>query len=50
MKGSLLRALGAIFGAALLPIGNADGIERASHNVIAHARQVLDAATANQHD
>ena len=45
-----LSALRAVFGAALLAIFHARGIETASHDVIAHARQVFDAAAANQHD
>src|SRR5215469_7565413 len=46
----LLRALGAVLGAALLALGDAGAIERAAHGVIAHARQILHAAAADQHD
>src|SRR5215472_2984081 len=45
----LLRALGAVLGAALLALADAGTVERAAHGVIAHARQVLDATTADQH-
>src|SRR6185503_11083098 len=45
----LLRPLRSVFRAALLPSLHADGIERSAHDVIAHARQILDAAAANEH-
>src|SRR4029077_7879719 len=45
----LLRALGAVLGAALLALADAGAVERAAHRVIAHARQVLDAAAADEH-
>src|SRR5215470_1637107 len=44
-----LRALRAVLGAALLALADARTIERAAHRVIAHAREVLDAAAADQH-
>src|SRR5438552_3249253 len=44
------RPLGAIFRASLLAIGNASGIERAAHHVIAHSRQIFHAAAADKHD
>src|SRR5690554_132865 len=44
-----LRALGAVLGTRLLALGDASGVERAAHGVVTHARQVLDAAAANQH-
>jgi len=34
----------------LLPSGDADRIQRPANHVIAHARQVLHAAAANQHN
>src|SRR2546428_6972921 len=46
---SRLRRLGAVLGAALLPVLHALRIERTAHDVIAHARQVLDAPAAVQH-
>src|SRR5688572_21953938 len=44
-----LRALGAVLRAALLAALDADGVEGAADDVIAHARQVLDAAAADEH-
>src|SRR4029453_15122245 len=46
---SRLWRLGAIFGATLLPVLHALGVERAAHDVVAHAGQVLDASAADQH-
>src|SRR5690606_21555773 len=45
-----LRALGAVLGAGLAALGDAGGVERTAHGVVAHARQILDAAAADQHD
>src|SRR6516225_5657760 len=45
----LLRALGAVLGATLLALADAGTVERAAHGVIANARQVLDAAAADEH-
>src|ERR1700744_3379379 len=45
---SLLRTLGAVERAALLAILDALGIQHAADDVIAHARQVLHAAAADQ--
>src|SRR5204862_1175210 len=47
---SLLRALGAVLRARLLAVFDALQVERTAHDVIAHARQVLDAAAAHEHD
>src|SRR5688572_24367508 len=47
---SLLGPLGAVLGARLLPVLHALEIERAAHDVVAHARQILHAATAHEHD
>jgi hypothetical protein len=44
-----LRALRAVLRAALASLVYALAVERAAHDVIAHARQILHAATANQH-
>src|SRR5262249_10079448 len=57
----LLRALRLAGGSALLPLGpvlrpalvatvDAARVERAAHDVIAHARQILHAAPADEHD
>src|SRR5205085_5313102 len=45
----LFRTLGAVLGTALLAVLDTLGVEDAAENVIAHARQVLDAAAAD-HD
>src|SRR5690606_39240413 len=44
-----LRALGAVLGAGLLALGDAGGVERPTHGVVADARQVFDATAADQH-
>src|SRR3954471_17713720 len=44
-----LGRLGAVLGAGLLAVLDALRVERAAHDVVAHARQVLDAAAADQH-
>src|SRR5437867_3220059 len=46
----LLGALRAVLGARLLAILDALQVERAAHDVVAHARQILHAAAAHQHD
>jgi hypothetical protein len=45
----LLRALGAVLRPTLLAALDAHGVERAAHDVIAHAGQILDAAAADEH-
>src|SRR5215469_13334776 len=45
----LLRALGAVLGATLLALADPRAVERAAHGVIAHARQILDAAATDEH-
>src|SRR4029077_2784613 len=45
----LLRPLGSIFRAALLAVLHALRVEHAAQDVIAHARQVLDAPAADHH-
>src|SRR5690606_6968712 len=45
----LLRPLGAVFGTALLAVLDALGVEDAAQDVVAHARQILDAAAADHH-
>src|SRR5207244_8826615 len=47
---SLLRSLGPVLRAALHPSLNTDRIERASDDVIADARKILDAAAADEHE
>src|SRR5690606_14657663 len=44
-----LRALGAVLRTALATLGDAGGIQRTADGVVTHARQVLDAAAADQH-
>src|SRR4029434_5917444 len=44
-----LGALCAVLRAGLLAVLDAGGVERAAHHVVAHARQVLHAAAADQH-
>ena len=43
------KALGAVLGAGLATLGDAGGVQRATHGVVAHAWQVLDATAADQH-
>jgi hypothetical protein len=43
-------ALGAVFRSTLHPAGDADCVERAADDVIAHAGQVLDAAATDEHE
>src|SRR5215471_14413961 len=45
-----LLLLDAVLGARLLAVADAGGVERAAHHLVAHARQVLDAPAADQHD
>src|SRR6185503_17680377 len=45
----LLWSLGAVLGPSLHPALDADRVERPAHDVIADARQILDAAAADQH-
>src|SRR4029079_10788359 len=40
----------AVLGASLLAVAHAGGVERAADHLVAHARQVLDAAAADEHD
>src|SRR4029453_8257039 len=48
-EAELLRPLCSVFGAPLLPILHALSIEHTAQNVVAHPRQVLDAAAADHH-
>src|SRR3954449_93127 len=45
-----LLLLHAVLRAGLLAVADAGGVERAAHDLVAHARQVLDAAAADEHD
>src|SRR6185436_17738924 len=45
----LLWSLGSVLGPSLHPALDADRVERPAHDVIADARQILDAAAADQH-
>src|SRR3954454_18037362 len=45
-----LLLLHAVLRAGLLAVADAGGVERAAHDLVAHARKVLDAAAADQHD
>src|SRR5437763_15619574 len=47
--GSLLR-LHAVLRASLLAVRDPGGVERAAHDLVAHAREVLDAAAADEDD
>ena len=48
--GSSLRPFGPVLRAALSTILHSDRVERAADDVVAHARQVLHAASADEHD
>src|SRR5438270_12616113 len=47
LRGTLLSS---VFRAALLAVGDAGGVERSPDHLVPEARQVLDAAPANEHD
>src|SRR5215211_1428613 len=47
---SRLAGLRAVLRAGLLAVAHAGGVERAADDLVAHARQVLDAAAAHEHD
>src|SRR5437762_9977338 len=44
-----LLGLHAVLRAGLLAVGDAGGVERPAHDLVAHAREVLDAAAADEH-
>src|SRR3954467_9313011 len=46
----VLLGLHAVLRTSLLAVGHAGGVERPAHHLVAHARQVLDAAAADEHD
>src|SRR4051812_31915446 len=45
-----LRGLYAVLRARLLAVGHAGRVERAAHDLVAHAREVLHAAASHEHD
>src|SRR3954447_17283889 len=45
----LLLGLDAVLGARLLAVGHAGRVERPAHDLVAHARKVLDSTAANEH-
>src|SRR3954451_13788648 len=49
-RGIQLLPLDAVLRAGLLAVADAGGVERPAHDLVAHARQVLDAAAAHEHD
>src|SRR3954471_14660761 len=49
-RGIRLALLGAVLGARLLAVGDAGGVERVAHDLVADAGQVLDAAASHEHD
>src|SRR3954447_1359392 len=49
-SGSLLTRLHTVLRAGLLAVGDAGGVQRAADDLVAHARKVLDAAPADEHD
>src|ERR671923_1546948 len=48
-RGIVLLRLHAVLGAGLLAVGHAGRVERPADDLVAHARQVLDAAAAHEH-
>ena len=46
----LLRLLCSVQGTTLLAVLDTLGIERATHDVVTHTRQILDTAAAHEHD
>ena len=46
----ITSAFDAVLRAGLLAVRDAGGVERAADDLVAHARQVLDAAAAHEHD
>src|ERR1035437_7695962 len=49
-RSASLGALGAILGTGLVAAGDAGGVQGAAHHVVAHARKILHAAAADEHD
>src|SRR4051794_16777222 len=49
-RGIRLLGLDAVLRAGLLAVGDAGGVERPAHDLVADARKVLDAAAPDQHD
>src|SRR5664279_6558394 len=49
-RSASLGALGAVLGTGLVAAGDAGGVQGTAHHVIAHTRQILHAAAADEHD
>src|SRR4051794_21508651 len=49
-RGIRLLPLDAVLRAGLLAVAHAGGVERPAHDLVAHARQILDAAATHEHD
>src|SRR5215210_3560536 len=49
-RGTALLPLDAVLRAGLLAVADAGGVERPAHDLVAHARQILHAAAAHEHD
>src|SRR3954467_5458543 len=49
-RGIRLLRLHAVLRAGLLAVRDAGGVERPADDLVAHAREILDAATAHEHD
>src|SRR3712207_4882308 len=49
-RGIGLLRLHAVLRAGLLAVADAGGVERPAHDLVAHARKVLDAAATHEHD
>src|SRR4051794_17542316 len=49
-RGISLLLLDAVLGAGLLAVAHAGGVERAADDLVADAREVLDATAADEHD
>src|SRR6185312_12479523 len=45
-----LRLLAPVLGATAFPVGHTGGVQRPTNDVVADARQILNAASPNQHD
>src|SRR2546423_14481842 len=45
----VLAGLHAVLRAGLLAVRDAGGVERAAHDLVAHAREILDATAAHEH-
>src|SRR3954464_12559409 len=48
--GAWLLLLDAVHRARLLAAGDTGGVQRATHDLVAHAREILDATATHEHD